>query len=87
MIAFVQVCYNSAMKNMMAIIILAVIYSLYVLLGIYKQFPVGYIDWNSPFAHYTTLAAKETMQALALPCVIFALAGLSWYKRSMIGEP
>ena len=33
--------YNPAMKGMMAIAMVAVVYVLYVLLGAYKQFPIA----------------------------------------------
>lgn len=75
------------MKNMMAIVIIAVIYTLYVMLGVYKQFAVGYVDWLDPYVHYRLLEGGEIMQGLALPCIVFALAGLSWYRKSMMGDP
>jgi hypothetical protein len=75
------------MKNMMAIVIIAVLYALYVLLGVYKQFAIGYVDWIDPYLHFETLGGSEIMQALALPCVVFALAGLGWYRKSMMGDP
>ena len=75
------------MKNMMAIVIIAVFYALYVLLGVYKRYPIAYLDWIAPYTHFETLAGKQMMQALALPCVVFALGGLGWYRKGMMGDP
>ncbi|MBN2083084.1 hypothetical protein JW859_12870 [bacterium] len=74
------------MKDMMIIIILAVIYLAYVLLGIDKGFPVAFVDWRSPFGHYDVLTAKQLANGLALPVVVILCAGAAWYRKGMIGE-
>lgn len=74
------------MSQVMVIGILVLFYIFYLLAGINFHFPVGWLDWNSPYWHYAIAGSKEAISALAIPVVLEIWLGYLWYKKSMIGE-
>jgi multisubunit Na+/H+ antiporter MnhB subunit len=75
------------MSQVMVIGILVLIYVGYVLVGINYRFPVGWLDWNSPYLHYAVIAGgREVVSAMVVPVIALIWIGYLWYKKSMIGE-
>lgn len=75
------------MKNALMIIILVGLYVVYLVLGIYFQFRLAWVDWNRPYFHFALIAGgKEALPAFVLPVLIWIWAGYVWYQKSMMGE-
>lgn len=72
---------------MMTIGLLTGVYVLYILLGVYKHFPVAYLDWYAPYLHYGLVVSDSLLSPLALPGAVIILAAVGWYRKSMRGEP
>jgi hypothetical protein len=71
----------------MVIGILVLIYVVYLLIGIEFKFPVGWLDWNSPYLHYVVIASyQDILPALIAPFLALIWLGYVWYRKSMIGE-
>ena len=75
------------MAQVMFIAILVVLYVLYIIAGLHWQFPVGWVDWNSPFFHYAVIeGGKHAGPAFVAPLLALIWLGYLWYQKSMIGE-
>jgi len=75
------------MSQIMAIGILVLIYIAYLITGLECRFPVGWLDWNSPYVHYAVIAGgQDAVPALVLPVLAVIWLGYLWYRKSMIGE-
>jgi hypothetical protein len=74
------------MSNAMYFGILVLLYAGYLALGMFFNFPVAYLDWHAPYAHYSVLGGETAMPAFVLPAALFVWTGIVWYRKSMIGE-
>ncbi|MCC7478465.1 hypothetical protein IT575_08370 [bacterium] len=54
--------------------------------AIARGLPAAWVDWEKPFFHTGVIEESERLQALILPALLAVWIGVSWYRKSMIGE-
>jgi len=66
--------------------ILVLLYVAYEIAGLHFQYPIGWLDWKSPYFHYAVVAGKDALPLFAAPVLAMIWLGYLWYHKSMIGE-